>query len=174
MFKNAIILSGGEGVRMRPLTKYIPKALVEFNGVPLIKNILNLLNTNGVKDIYVTYNYLSEILFNNLKNEVKGFINTTDKDNSYFLFNSFVKHIDEPIIIAPCDLDVNIDFNIIYHDYFTLGEPAIMLVGVPPVSNVDGDFIEFNDDNIITSLDRNKETNVYRSEEHTSELQSRP
>ena len=92
MFKNAIILSGGEGVRMRPLTKYIPKALVEFNGVPLIKNILNLLNTNGVKDIYVTYNYLSEILFNNLKNEVKGFINTTDKDNSYFLFNSFVKH----------------------------------------------------------------------------------
>ena len=163
MFNNAIILSGGEGTRMKPLTNYIPKALVEVNGKPLINGIIFLLEKYNINEIYLTYNYLSEILFKNLKHKVKGFINTTNNDNSYFLFNSFVKLINEPIIVIPCDLIVEINFDKLYQDYMELGQPAIMLIPTNPKNGIDGDYIFFDGDNIIKSLDRKIISKVYCS-----------
>lgn len=154
MFKNAVILAGGKGIRMLPLTKYIPKGLVEVNGKTLIKGVIDLLNIYNIEDIYVTYNYLSDILFSEIKLDVRGFINTSNQDNSYFLFNSNIKYINEPIIVISCDLKVNIDFKKIYEDYFKLGEPAIMIIGVKPKFNVEGDYVIFDSNNIIQSIDR--------------------
>ena len=42
MFNYSIILAGGYGSRMKPLTNYIPKALVEVDKTPLIYNSINL------------------------------------------------------------------------------------------------------------------------------------
>ena len=81
-FNTSIILSGGKGTRMRPITNYIPKALVCVGGKPLIKHVLSML---GNTKKYVTYGHKSNMLFNDIKLNVDGFINTTAKDNSYFL-----------------------------------------------------------------------------------------
>ncbi len=57
MFNNAIILAGGEGVRMRPLTKYIPKGLIEVGERSLIKEIITTLDDNLIENNYITYSY---------------------------------------------------------------------------------------------------------------------
>ena len=39
----AIIMAGGEGKRLRPITEKIPKPLVEVGGIPIIEHIFKLL-----------------------------------------------------------------------------------------------------------------------------------
>lgn len=163
MFKKGLILAGGEGQRMRPITKYIPKALVHYNSQPLIYYGINFLKKSGVGDIIVTYNYKSDLLFYKLKEDVNVFVNTVNQDNSYFLFNSIVKEINEPIIIIPCDIVIDIDMNKLYNDYLELGSPAILIVGTKPKEGINGDFIRNNENNVITHLDRNESSDLYSS-----------
>ena len=108
MFNYSIILAGGYGSRMKPLTNYIPKALVEVDKTPLIYNSINLSKKYKINS-YVTYNYKSSKIFKKIKNDVNGFINTKSQDNSYFVFNSFVQLINEPILVLPCDIKIDIE-----------------------------------------------------------------
>ena len=162
MFKNAVILSGGHGTRMLPLTKITPKALIKVDGIPLIYNSINLLKEYDI-DTYVTYNYQCLTLFNDLYDKVKGFINTINQDNSYFLFNSFVKYLDEPIIIIPCDIVTKIDLKELFKNYIKLDSPITMLVSTNPVDGISGDYITYDNNNLVKSLSRTEETDRYCS-----------
>ncbi len=59
-FMKAIIMAGGQGSRLRPLTCTIPKPLVRLCGRPIIEYILDLLNRHGITQAAVTLGYLSE------------------------------------------------------------------------------------------------------------------
>lgn len=54
----AVILAGGEGSRLRPLTLGRPKPMTPLLGKPVLGHILDLLRCHGVKDIAVTLRYL--------------------------------------------------------------------------------------------------------------------
>ena len=162
MFKYAVIYAGGEGTRMLPLTNYVPKALVLINKIPLIDYNIKLLRKNNIKHIYVTYSYKGEQLLVHLKDKVDGFINTTNKDNAYFLYNSFIKFIDEPVICMPCDIIVDINFKNIYTENVKLKYPIHSIIPTKPHKNISGDFITFSN-NIITQLNRKKKTELYAS-----------
>jgi len=49
----AMILSGGRGKRLRPVTDTIPKPLIKINGKPLIEWKINYLKKFGIKDIII-------------------------------------------------------------------------------------------------------------------------
>lgn len=55
----AVILAAGKGLRLRPITESVPKALVDVCGTPLIFNILNSL-PSAVTEIFVVVGYLGE------------------------------------------------------------------------------------------------------------------
>ena len=56
----AVIMAGGEGSRLRPLTCDIPKPMVRLCGRPVIEYILALLEENGVGLAGVSVRYLAE------------------------------------------------------------------------------------------------------------------
>lgn len=56
----AVILAGGEGTRLRPITEDIPKPLVPIGGKPCMSHILELLKKNGIDEAVVTLCYLGE------------------------------------------------------------------------------------------------------------------
>ena len=56
--KTAVILSGGEGLRLRPITHDIPKGLVEVGGKPLLEWVVEWLQQNKVTDLVIGVAYL--------------------------------------------------------------------------------------------------------------------
>lgn len=63
----AIVLAGGEGTRMRPLTYTRPKALLQVAGKPLIWHVLSRLKEAGATDVGVVVKYKKEMLIEYLK-----------------------------------------------------------------------------------------------------------
>ncbi len=60
----AIIVAGGRGVRLRPITDHIPKPMVEVAGKPILEHTINLLKNNGVTDLILALCYLPEVIVN--------------------------------------------------------------------------------------------------------------
>jgi len=56
----AIILAGGEGTRLRPLTYEIPKALIPVQGKTLTEQVLDLYKNIGINDFYLSISYLAD------------------------------------------------------------------------------------------------------------------
>jgi MurNAc alpha-1-phosphate uridylyltransferase len=111
MFDTAIIMAAGKGMRMFPVSDYVPKPLIKIYNKPLIDHCIDTLKYNGIKNIYVTYGYKSELLTSHIEKRLSGLFNTIDQDNSYFLTNTIIKYISEPIIIIPCDIIMTFDFS---------------------------------------------------------------
>lgn len=61
-FSFAVIMAGGEGMRLRPLTEKTPKPMVEIGGVPLIQRQIERLLRVGIGRIYIAVNYLSHVI----------------------------------------------------------------------------------------------------------------
>jgi len=55
-----LILAGGLGTRLRPLTERLPKCMVPANGKPFLEHQLRLLASRGVRDIVLCVGYLGE------------------------------------------------------------------------------------------------------------------
>lgn len=68
----AILMAGGRGERLRPLTLSTPKPLLEIGGKPIIDYNVEALADCGVEDIYVTTNYLAEQLDDHFSQPVGG------------------------------------------------------------------------------------------------------
>ncbi len=56
----AIIMAGGEGSRLRPLTCDLPKPMVPVMNIPIMEHIINLLKQHGITEIGVTLMYLPQ------------------------------------------------------------------------------------------------------------------
>ena len=56
----AVVMAGGEGSRLRPVTSNIPKPMVPICNQPIMEHILMLLKRHGIEDIVSTLYYLSE------------------------------------------------------------------------------------------------------------------
>ncbi|MCW5936633.1 MAG: NTP transferase domain-containing protein [Fimbriimonadaceae bacterium] len=62
--RKAVVMAGGEGSRLRPLTANRPKPLVPVAGRPIMGHILSLLKTHGVSDVVGTLWYLADEIEN--------------------------------------------------------------------------------------------------------------
>jgi NDP-sugar pyrophosphorylase family protein len=53
----AIILAGGKGTRMKPMTNFIPKIMLRIQDKPLLEHNIDLLKKHGIKNIIVSIGY---------------------------------------------------------------------------------------------------------------------
>lgn len=59
---DAVIMAGGRGERLRPLTLTTPKPLLPIGGTPIIDRNVAALRRSGITNIFVTVNYLHELI----------------------------------------------------------------------------------------------------------------
>lgn len=58
--RQAVILAGGEGVRLRPLTYQVPKPMVLVNNRPFAEYLVELLKSNGITEVVFLLGYLPD------------------------------------------------------------------------------------------------------------------
>jgi NDP-mannose synthase len=58
----AVILAGGKGVRLAPLTHVIPKPLVPLGGMPIMEVVIRQLQKHGFRRITLAVGYMAELI----------------------------------------------------------------------------------------------------------------
>lgn len=64
----AIILTAGEGTRMRPLTVTKPKTMLQVGGKPILQYNVESLRDAGIKDITMVVGYREDIIKDHFRN----------------------------------------------------------------------------------------------------------
>ena len=70
--RTGVVLVGGAGLRMRPLTKDIPKAMIKLRGKPILFWILEWLKKYGFKHIVLGVAYRKEVVINYIQKNPFG------------------------------------------------------------------------------------------------------
>ncbi len=115
---DAVLMAGGKGERLRPLTEKTPKPLLPVGGKAIIDHNIDRLIANGVKHINVTVNYLGEQLeehFSEPRGEVQ--VHTVREPKFLGTIGSikFVKEFhNDTVLVMNSDLFTNIN----YEDFF--------------------------------------------------------
>jgi dTDP-glucose pyrophosphorylase len=60
----AVLMAGGLGSRLRPLTESVPKPMLVVRGKPLLENILENLVNEGFRRFFVSVNYRADMIMN--------------------------------------------------------------------------------------------------------------
>lgn len=58
-FAAAVIMAGGEGLRLRPITETIPKPMIDVGGMPLVERHVRHLARAGIRRVFLAVNYLA-------------------------------------------------------------------------------------------------------------------
>jgi NDP-sugar pyrophosphorylase family protein len=72
---DAVIMAGGKGERLMPLTKDKPKPMLEISGKPILEHNIDLLSNYGIYNIYISVNYLRDQIKDHFENGSKKDIN---------------------------------------------------------------------------------------------------
>ena len=162
LIRYALIMAAGRGERMMPLTDVVPKAMVPVNGSTLIARGLKYLHEK-IPYIYVTVGYKGPMLASHvIENNVNGVFNTTGHDNAWWLFNTIMKELDEPVFVLTCDNAIELDFDLLTKEYFSRDCPPCMVVPVKPMPGLEGDYI-VHEKNVVKKLSRTDVTEMYCS-----------
>lgn len=162
MINHALIMAAGKGTRLMPLTASLPKAMISVNGTTLIGHSIRQLK-NKIPQISITVGYKGAALAQHaIEQGVSAIFNTDKRGNAWWIFNTAMKYINEPVLVLTCDNIVELDIDFIDQHYVALNSPPCMVVPVNPVPGIEGDFI-VSTNNIVQTLNRNLPTNIYCS-----------
>ncbi|MBT5406765.1 MAG: nucleotidyltransferase family protein [Gammaproteobacteria bacterium] len=147
-----IILCGGKGLRLRPLTKDIPKPLVQINDKPILDYILNQFIKYKFDKFIIATGYKStkieEFMGNNFTSLDYDIVNSGDSDIITRIRDS-IKDIDNDFILSYGDTISNIDLTklIKYHNE----DPESVTVTSFPITIPFG-VMEVTTDNYVKSF----------------------
>lgn len=61
-----VLMAGGRGQRLYPLTKDVPKPMLPIGGVPLLEIILRRLASRGFVNVVISVNYLADVIIDHV------------------------------------------------------------------------------------------------------------
>ena len=115
---DAVLMAGGKGERLRPLTEKTPKPLLPVGEKAIIDHNVDRLITYGVQHIYVTVNYLKEQIEEHFKKPRNGISVSTIREPHFLGTIGSVKFVEkfynDVVLVMNSDLFTNID----YEDFF--------------------------------------------------------
>jgi dTDP-glucose pyrophosphorylase len=149
---DVVMMAGGRGERLRPLTDSVPKPLLKIGDKAIIDYNVEELLLHGVKTFFITINYLSNQLINHFKARANPDISYhCIKEDKPLGTIGAVKLIDnfmhEDVLIMNSDLFTNIDYEDFYKTF--KDEDADMAVATIPYNiNIPYAILDYDGDKI--------------------------
>lgn len=115
---DAVLMAGGKGERLRPLTEKTPKPLLPVGGKAIIDHNIDRLIANGVKHINVTVNYLGEQLEEHFAEPHNGVQVQTVREPKFLGTIGSIRFVKEfyndTVLVMNSDLFTNINYEDFY------------------------------------------------------------
>jgi dTDP-glucose pyrophosphorylase len=114
---DVVVMAGGKGTRMKPLTDFIPKPLVPLHGKTLIEHVMENFSNFEINNFSISVNYKSQQIINHFKDQSHFYdLNYLHEDIEMgtigalqnFDFNN------RPVFVANCDSLIDLDYYDMY------------------------------------------------------------
>ena len=151
----AVILAGGKGTRLRPLTYAIPKPLLPIGRKPILEIIIERLREHGFTDIILTVEYKAELIEAYFRDGDSLDVNITylheNKPSGTAGPLKLVEHLldDQPFITMNGDLLTDLDFGEMYQAHLEKNLELTMATTTHTIKSPYG-VIDMQDNKIVS------------------------
>ena len=145
----ALILAGGRGERLRPITDYVPKPLIPLDNIPLLEWQLRYLQQFDIYDVVICAGYKTELIQNFLNRGGYSQVNISVESEPLGTggaIKNAANYIHDEFYVLNGDIITDIDINLIKHNHIA----SVPLRTQFGTLNIKGDsIVEFNEKQII-------------------------
>jgi len=133
MQQQALILAGGRGERLRPLTLIEPKPLIRIGAYPFLEYVIRLLKRSGIQDIVISTGYLGSQIKKYFQNGSYFGVNIEYSHENYPLGTGGAlklaeKFLESNFFLLNGDTYLDIDYQEVYRQYKMSNRLGMMVV----------------------------------------------
>lgn len=159
-----IIMAGGKGTRLKPITNIIPKPLIPLGEKPIVEWIINSFNKIGVKNFYLTVNYKKEM--------IRSYFDSIQKNYTldYFVedkplgtagsLHLLKKEINSTFFVTNCDILIKDDYSEMLRYHRENGNELTAICAVKHFEIPYGT-LEFGENGVLQQLKEKPEYNFF-------------
>jgi len=150
-----VIMAGGKGTRLKPITNVIPKPLIPVGDKTILEEIMNQFEGIGCKEFYMSINYKSDMMRYYLdqldhKYQIEFFEETKPLGTIGSI--SFLKgKITTPFFVSNCDIIIDQDYRDVY-EYHQNNHNDITIVTAVKSLRIPYGVIETGEDGLMIGL----------------------
>jgi dTDP-glucose pyrophosphorylase len=136
----AVIMAGGRGQRLRPLTDKVPKPLLKVGAQSIVERLIASLVAAGVRDVYLAVNYKHDVFEERLgTGELLGarlhYVKEEHELGTAGALSLLPDIGDRPLIVSNGDIVTTLDFGAL-HDFHWRHGGAVTVTGVHHLSHI--------------------------------------
>lgn len=146
-----VIMAGGKGMRLRPLTKNIPKPMLKVGNKPILQIIVEKFKESGYENFVICVNYKSKIITNYFGDGTKfgvkiRYIKEKKRMGTAGALSLFEKKPQEPFFVINGDLLTNLNFNKMLNFHILHNSKATMCITECNINSPYGEVRLHNED----------------------------
>jgi dTDP-glucose pyrophosphorylase len=148
---DAVLMAGGKGIRLRPLTENKPKPLLPLGGRAIIDYNIEALQSYGIDNIFVTVNYLQEQIEEHFSKAIEGCQVQCIREPQYLGTIGSVLYIEsfkyDTVLIMNSDLFTNPNYEELFL-HFLDNDADMSVIAIPYSVSVPYGIFDLDDDNV--------------------------
>lgn len=157
----AVILAGGLGTRLFPITNDLPKPMIRFHGKPFLEYLIRNLKSQGFNSILILLGYMPEKIQEYFSDGSKWGIDisyqiTPIKYDTGLRLKAAIPMLEDIFLLMYCDNYYPLNFELMWEKYLEYKKPTMLTV----YSNNDGytkDNLKVDKDNNIVIYDKKRQ-----------------
>lgn len=150
-----VIMAGGKGTRLKPITNVIPKPLVPIGDKTILEEIMDQFEAIGCQKFYMSVNYKSDMMryyLDQLPHHYDVSFFEEDKPLGTIGSVSLLKgKIEKPFFVSNCDIVIDQDMRDVY-DYHCENHNDLTIVTAVKSFRIPYGVIETGEDGLMTAL----------------------
>lgn len=156
-----VIMAGGKGTRLKPITNVIPKPLIPVGDKTILEEIMNQFEGIGCKKFYMSVNYKSDMMrfyLDQLEHHYDiEFFEETKPLGTIGSVSLLKGKINTPFFVSNCDIIIDQDYRDVY-EYHQSNHNDLTIVTAVKSIRIPYGVIETGEDGLMTGLQEKPET----------------
>lgn len=133
-----VVMAGGKGTRLRPLTNVLPKPLIPIDERTILEHIFDQFNDIGCDQFYISLNYKSKMIKYYLESQAEKHYNVTYFEEnkplgtagSLYLLKDKIK---TSFFVTNCDILIDQDYSEVYEYHKESGNELTVVVALKQI-----------------------------------------